>query len=136
MSGSILDANVKNDKVVYTRIPKYGVYPYTNGALSSRFTIFNNDLIFFYNDDKDNLKRELSEKPNALTNPKDAVLVAAIVKPDGSLTRQLVMDYEDNFTTSIFSIQVINSSKILLSLEKFQGMGSQKSKFGVITIRD
>lgn len=135
-SGSILNVYFQDDKVIYTRIPKYATHNNTNGALSSNHVVYKQNRVFLYNDDKDNLEKELTGKPSSLKDVKDAVLVAAIVKPDGTVTRQVLAEPGDNFTASVLAIDRSDPLKLYVPMEKFKTMGfSGKRRYLVITLK-
>jgi hypothetical protein len=135
-SGSILDIYFRGDKAVYTKVPKYAQHDYTNGALSHYHTVYKDSRIFFYNDDKDNLEKDVEAKPSTLKDINDAVLVAGIIKADGSFSRQIIAEPEDKFTAVVISADDIEPLKLLVPMEKFKTMGfSGKKRYLVITIK-
>jgi hypothetical protein len=135
-SGSILNIAFRNGKSIFTRIPKHAMQINTNSLLSSNSLVYNDKRVFFYNEDEDNLKKELSDNASTVKNFRDAVLVAAIVDGDGHVSRRVIAKPEDNFIPTTMDLIHAGSGKYLIPLEKVRTMSySGQRKYMMITVK-
>jgi hypothetical protein len=137
-SGSIINARFADNAVIFSRIPKLRRHDFDIFSASSRLIEFNNKLIFFYSDSKENLKRDISKEPVKAGNQKDLVLAAAIVEKDGSVTRKVVLDPDGNgYVTDTESIKEISPDVLFFSMRrlKFVGVLTDDQKKGILEIR-
>jgi hypothetical protein len=101
--GSIVNTNIsKTGNITFTRIPKNQKHTssYYNwrdaGRLSAYPLVYNDKLVLLFNDDKDNVDRDLSKKPDDIANFKSSVLVAATINAKGELSREAIHDNDDD----------------------------------------
>jgi hypothetical protein len=132
VANDIVVINYKKDgKVAYTRVPKYQREANTNVHISFKWMNQNDKLLLFFNDDKDNVDRDLSKKPDDVTNFKKSVFVMAVINGKGDLQRQAAYSNSDlELATKITSCEVISSDALILYAEKLRLMGKTSYQFG------
>ena len=95
-NGDIIDISVKSDgKFVFCRIPKMQDVPYTLKYNSFKALSYNDKLVIYYNDNDDNLDRDLAKKPETMTNPKKCVFMMASIDSKGNLNRTIVFNHKE-----------------------------------------
>ena len=95
-NGDIIDISVKSDgKYVICRIPKMQDIEYTIKYNSFKALTYNDKLVVYYNDNDDNLDRDLAKKPETMTNPKKCVFMMATVDSKGNLNRTIVFNHKE-----------------------------------------
>jgi len=95
-NGDIIDISVKKDgKFVLCRIPK--MQDVTNVLTYNSFKAlsYNDKLIIYYNDNDDNLDRDLAKKPETMTNSRKCVFMMATVDSKGNLNRTIVFNHKE-----------------------------------------
>lgn len=101
--GNILDINVKkNGTSIITRIPKLQVSGFNAYCSSFRAMPYKDKLLLFYNDNEDNLKQKITDRPDKvnfgiggakiLGGTADAYLTMATIDGNGNLNRTVLMD--------------------------------------------
>ncbi len=136
--GDIIDLAVKaNGNVVITRIPK--MQSTINIRFYSNFKAlpYKDRLVIFYNDDGDNLTRDIAKKPEAVTRFGKSVLAMAVVDDKGALTRTVIQENKDaKLVTAIRECALIDNFTIGLYAQR--GMGfftSAKDMAGILQIK-
>lgn len=134
--GTAIDAHFQDDQVTFIRIPKYQIEDNDNSLLSFYPLIYQNKLILLYNDDKDNAEKDLEKSPDAITNFKKAVLMAASIDENNNLTRDIIMDVKksDDYVTRIPKIQKIDNNTLIFTQAKMKAM-STKTRYGTLSIK-
>ncbi|WP_106605340.1 hypothetical protein [Chitinophaga ginsengisoli] len=137
ISGDILNIYFDNKQTSFTRIPKYRVS--TGSRMGASYYAFSaqGKTIIFYNDNEENLTRDITLKPLGSSVYKNVVLVAAVIEPDGTLKRQKVIDMKDeDFLALTEWMKVISPSVVKVPLQKvkFLGAPGNQSKMATITI--
>jgi hypothetical protein len=134
--GTAIDAHFQNETVTFTRIPKYQMEDNDNSFLSFYPLLFGNKLILLYNDDKDNAEKDLSKSPDAISNFKKSVLMAASIDENNQLSRDIIMDVRDSddYVTKIPKIQKIDNNTLIFTQAKAKVM-STKTRFGTLSIK-
>jgi hypothetical protein len=134
--GDIVNTNISKDgKANFTRIPKN--QKSINFNLFSGFysLVHNNNLVLLFNDDKDNVDRDLSKKPDDIAKFKNSVLVAATIDAKGELKREAIFsnDDDDYVTVPTSFIKTTNNSYIIVAdlLKLFK----RRTKYGVLTVK-
>ena len=95
-NGDIVDISVKTDgKYVICRIPKMQDIDYTVKYNSFKALTYNDKLVLFYNDNDDNLDRDLAKKPETMTRPNKCVFMTATVDSKGNLDRKIVFNHKE-----------------------------------------
>lgn len=134
--GTIVDAHFDNGKVAFTRVPKYQQEDNDNTLLSFYPYLYQNKLILLYNDDKDNAEKDLSKSPDAISNFKRAVLMAASIDDNNNMSRDIIMDVKssDDFITNMKLVQKIDNNTLIFTQNKMKAMSS-KTRYGTMTIK-
>lgn len=137
VSGDIVNIHFDNKQTSFTRIPKYRVS--AASKMGSSYYVFSSHgkTIIFYNDNEENLTRDITLKPLGSGNYKNVVLVAAVIEPDGTLKRQKVIDMKDeDFLALTEGMKVISPTvvKVPMLKVKFLGAPGNQSKMATITI--
>jgi hypothetical protein len=135
--GDIIVVNVaSNTKTTITRIPKMqstSPFDLTNGFKS---TTYKNKLVLFYNDDKDNIDKDLSKKPESFTRPGKSSFVMCVVDENGTFTRQeLFSNRELPVTVCPMRSYNITPAKISLYAQKIGMAIGTKDMLGVIELK-
>ena len=134
--GDIIDLHVKDEKTVVTRIPKWQITRNTSIYSGFKAVSTNNKLVLFYNDEKDNVERDLSKKPDDITNFGKSVLAMAVIDQKDNLTRNIVYDHRDmKLTTCVRVSQKLTGDKIGLYAHKNGGLfSSAKDMVGILEV--
>lgn len=134
--GDIIDLHVKNDKTIITRIPKWQATANTYMYSGFKAISVNNKLVLFYNDEKDNVDRDLAKKPDDITNFGKSVLAMAVIDQKDALTRSIIYDHRDmKLTTCIGVSQKLGNDKIGLYAHKTGGLfSSAKDMVGILEV--
>ena len=134
--GDIININLdKTGKAIFTRIPKYQENGSTYIHLGYYAAVVNDKLVLFYNDDEDNMSRDLSKAPEHYAGSRKSVLAAAIIDAKGNLSRQAVFSYRDeNQVAQPFYMSRISDSKYLIMSARL-GLFVSRTKFGVVEIK-
>ncbi|MFZ1799356.1 MAG: hypothetical protein WAU24_05780 [Chitinophagaceae bacterium] len=135
-SGDILDILIRKDKkIIFTRIPKMQI------NFSSYFEgfspiVYNDKLILIYNDDKDNVEKNISEKPDKVRTFDKTILMAGIIDSAGNLTRQKIYSHVDqDYITVPKSTTKISEGKYLISAIVGNKILNLKKRFGILTVK-
>ncbi len=144
--GTLVNINIsQSGKVVFTRIPKT-LSNLNNSYLSSfdrplpniygSYPLVQNDtLIYFYNDSKENIVKDLSKETDIVKDFNKVTLVTSIIYPDGNFVRKLasVNNIED-FCTMPIKFTRLNESVIFLQSSQLKN-GKYKPRFGIMKIK-
>ena len=135
--GDIVDLSIKpNGSTVITRIPK--LQSSTNVRIYSNFQAlpYKDKLLLFYNDDRDNLDRNIEKKPDDLDKFGKSILAMASIDAKGNLTRSAVLDHKEmDLTTCIRECHPIDNSRIGLYALKGGGVfSSAKDMVGILEV--
>lgn len=133
--GTIIDAHFADGNVAFTRIPKYQTQTSSNAYLSIYPFLYQNKLILLYNDNKDNVDKDLSKSPDGIIMSKRAVLMAATIDEKNQLSRDVIMDVKgsDNYITNISWITKIDKNTLMFTQKKLKMM-SNKTRYGTMSI--
>jgi hypothetical protein len=138
--GSILNTNIdKTGKAIFTRVPKNQKFSSRNwnfnGFLSFFPVIYKENLVLFFNDDKDNVDRDLEKKPDDVMNFKQSVLAAATIDTKGNLSRQAVLSNdEEDYICLPMQFTKIDESSVLVISDLFK-IFKKRTRFGVMKIK-
>jgi hypothetical protein len=134
--GDIINANItKDDKVTFTRIPKkqYGFNSYD--ALLGTFSFTHgNDLVILYNDDKDNVDRDLNKKPDDIMKFKNSVLIAATINSKGELKREAILNNDEDDFVPIVRRTLKETENKYIIVADLQRAFKLRTKHGVLII--
>ncbi len=134
--GDIINTNLdKTGKATFTRIPKDQSSTYYFDHLGYHATVVDDKLVLFYNDDEDNMTRDLSKSAQIYSGGKKAVFAAAIIDAKGNLTRRAIYSYRDEKLVVLpYYITRISDSKYSL-LGTRASIVSSRTQFGVLEMK-
>lgn len=134
--GDIVNTNInQNGEVTFTRVPKNQRFLNYSGYLGFTPIIYNDKLVLLYNDDKDNVDRDLEKKPDDVSNFKKSVFVAATIDMKGNLSRQAIYNHkEEEFITSPREIRRIDVNKYLLTADIIKAF-KKRTRFGLLEVK-
>jgi hypothetical protein len=136
--GDIVNTNIdKNGKAVFTRIPKnqrffaefdfnlfLGYYPF----------MYKDNLVLLFNDDKDNVDRDLEKKPDGISNFKSSVLAAATIDAKGGLKRQAIFSNDDeDYIALPRRFTRVSENSFLISADLLK-MFKKRTRFGILKV--
>jgi hypothetical protein len=137
--GDIVNTNIDKDgKAVFTRIPKnqkfiaevpfslfLGYYP----------LIYKDKLVLLFNDDKDNIDRDLEKKPDDIMKFKNSVLAAATIDTKGGLSRQAIFSNDDeDYIALPRNFARVSENTILISSDLIK-LFKKRTRFGIMKIK-
>ena len=134
--GSILDAHILEDKVVFSRVGRDMVSPGTNRFLEISLFSKDENLIILYNDNPRNIKGENDEKiiPGVVQNSE---VCAATIDKNGRVQKQYLLEgFTGKNIGFLDRIYPITNNSFLMLLEKltFINMSKSKTEFVKISI--
>jgi hypothetical protein len=138
--GTILNTNIdKTGKAIFTRVPKNQKFQARDfnfdGFLSFFPMVYKDNLILLFNDDKDNIDRDLDRKPDDIMNFKSSVLAAATIDTKGGLTRQaLFSNDEEDYICIPMQFSKIDNNSILVVSDLFKTF-KRRTRYGVMKIK-
>jgi hypothetical protein len=75
------------------RIPKYQIGTNTDYFLSNASILYKDDVVFFYNEDRDNLSKPVDNpRPQAVSNFDAGITVMTVLDRAGNLSRRVLLD--------------------------------------------
>ncbi len=136
--GDIVDINIKSDgKVLVTRIPKLQVT--TDIKMYSSFIpmVYKDKLLLFYNDDEDNIDRDLTKRPDDMTSFKKSSFAMATIDKSGNLERKVVYSHREmKLVTCVRECCILAPDRIGMYANKNAGVFSAaKDMVGILTIK-
>ncbi|HKO81918.1 MAG TPA: hypothetical protein VJU78_16040, partial [Chitinophagaceae bacterium] len=136
-TGAILNVRLNGSNDQITWIPRYRVS--AGNIIGSSYYAFphKDKLLIFYNDEADNLKKEVGEKYSTSNNYKNVVLAVATMDENGKLKREKLIDLaNENYLPVGESIFPITPTSLAVPILKIKGAGGigAESKTGVINI--
>jgi hypothetical protein len=135
--GDIIDINLqKNGKTIIGRIPKMQESTNVNAFSNFKLLPYKDKLLVFYNDDDDNINRDINKKPDALSRFNKSDFVMGTFDSNGNVTRDILFKNKDNkLTTATRECVQLDKNRIGLYAQKFAGMFSAaKDMVGIMTI--
>lgn len=136
--GDVIDLSIKkNGSTVICRIPK--MQTSRNVRMYSNFKAmpYKDKLLLFYNDDKDNVDRDLAKRPDDIVKFNKGVLAMAVIDSKGNLTRSVVLDHKDmKLTTCIRESCLLGNNRLGLYAQKNGGLFSAaKDMIGILEVK-
>lgn len=135
--GDVIDVHVKaSAATAFVRLPKWQHTAETKLYSSFKAITSKNKLVLFYNDDRDNVERDLEKRPDDMVRFDKSVLAMATIDPRNNLTRSAVYDHRDmKLTTCINVSQRLSPSKIGLYALRGAGIFSAaKDMVGLLEV--
>lgn len=136
--GDVVDVHVRPGKnTSFVRLPKYQETADYNLYSSFKAVSRNNKLFVFYNDDRGNVDRDLSKRPDDMTNFKKSVLAMATIDANDNLAREQVYDHREmKLTTCVRVSRRINNDTIGLYAQRIGGLfSSAKDMVGILALQ-
>jgi hypothetical protein len=134
--GDIVNTNIsENGKAIFTRIPKNQIQ--VNSTLFVGFypIVYKDKLVFLYNDDKDNVDRDIAKKPDDVRNFKRSIFMATTVDAKGNLSRQQVYSHlEEDYITIPRKIRKITEFEYLVTSDLLK-IFKKRMRFGVMKLK-
>jgi hypothetical protein len=134
--GDIVNTNIDKDgKAVFTRIPKNQRLTNSNIFLGYYPIIYGDKLVLLYNDDKDNVERDMAKKPDDVVNFKRSVFMAATIDAKGNVSRQSVYSHVDEeYVTLPREVAKISDTKYLVVSDLLK-LFKKRTRFGVMEMK-
>ncbi|GAA4318572.1 hypothetical protein [Flaviaesturariibacter amylovorans] len=136
--GDVIDIHVTNGKPTsFIRLPKYQETANTNMFSSFKAATANNKLFLFYNDDRDNVERDIEKRPDDMIKFTKSILALATIDQRDNLTRSMVYDHKEmKLTTCVRVSQRLGNSVIGLYAQRMGGMfSSAKDMVGLLELK-
>ena len=134
-TGSILNINFTSSGVFFTRIPKYRSSAESTMGNSYHAFPYKDNIFIFYNDNENNLHKDIIEKPSNSNTYKNLVLIAALIDNKGNVIRQPLIDFRSENYLSITECMVnLASDKLFLPMYKIKGLGGISDMTRLATI--
>jgi hypothetical protein len=136
--GDIIDICINpNAATVITRIPKMQSSTNTRSFSNFRALPYKDKLVLLYNDDDDNIDRDLAKKPETLKKFDKCVFIMAVVDSKGTLTRSVVFSHKDvSYTAAVRVSQIIDKNRLGIYSQKGGGLFSKaKDMIGILEIK-
>ena len=136
--GDIIDINLQKDgKALIARIPKMQTSIDVRTFSNFKALAYNNKLLVFYNDDDDNIDRDINKKPDPLHKFNKSVFVMGSIDNAGNVSREILFRNKDNkLTTAVRECVQIDERKIGLYAQKLGGFfSSAKDMVGILEIK-
>ena len=134
--GDIINTNIdKEGKAVFTRIPKNQKLSNSNIFLGYYPIVFGDKLVLLYNDDKDNVERDMEKKPDDVMNFKHSVFMAATIDARGNVSRQSVYSHVDEeYITLPREVAKISDTKYLIVSDLLK-LFKKRTRFGLMEMK-
>lgn len=134
--GDIVNTNIAQDgKAIFTRIPKNQIQVNSSIFLGFYPIVYGDKLVFLFNDDKDNVERDITKKPDDVRNFKRSIFMAATVDATGNLSRQQVYSHlEEDYITIPRYMRKISNGEYLVTSDLLK-MFKKRIRFGVLKIK-
>lgn len=128
--------NSNGEVSAITVIPKYQTAIETDYFLSYTASVSENNAVFFYNEDVDNLRRSVTyPDPRPVSSFNDAVAVMTVLKPNGNLVRRPLFEATDLGSLFIPKVsRAIRPDKLFFVAVKGGMMGGEKLYLGSVTL--
>jgi hypothetical protein len=136
--GDIIVISIKkNNTNVLVRIPKMQTSIDVRSYSSFKALPYGNKLAIFYNDDEDNIDRNMEKKPEILKKFDKSVFTMAVIDDKGVLNRSSVFTHRDmKLTTAIRVCRALDKSRLGLYAVKGGGwFSSGKDMVGILEVK-
>ena len=134
--GDIVNTNISADgKAVFTRIPKNQRLTNSNIFLGYYPIVYGDKLVLLYNDDKDNVERDMEKKPDDVINFKRSIFLAATIDAKGNVSRQNIYSHlDEDYITVPTAVAKISDTKYLVVSDLLK-MFKKRTRFGVMEMK-
>lgn len=133
--GDIVNTNISEEgKAIFTRIPKNQIQVNSNLFVGFYPVVLGDKLVFFYNDDKDNVERDIAKTPDDVRNFKRSIFMATTVDAKGDISRQQVYSHlEEEYITVPRTIRKITNTEYLVTSDLLK-LFKKRIRFGVMKV--
>jgi hypothetical protein len=132
-SKSMIVMQVQKDPVLYTRIGS-GIQLLLNYNSHYAF-LHKGKLVLLYNDSNKNIALDADKTAEGIDWGKDAVMMAAIVHPDGQLTREMIINYgKSKYVMTPHETVRVNDNTFLLVKHDAKTLFGDKVEVALLTI--
>ena len=134
--GDIINTNIDKDgKALFTRIPKNQKMTNSNIFLGYYPIVYGDKLVLLYNDDKDNVERDIEKRPDDVVNFKRSIFLAATIDAKGNVSRQAVYSHlDEDYVTIPTAVAKISDTKYLVVSDLLK-MFKKRTRFGVMEMK-
>ena len=134
--GDIINTNIsKEGKAIFTRIPKNQKLTNSTIFLGYYPIVYGDKLVLLYNDDKDNVERDLEKKPDDVVNFKRSIFLAATIDAKGNVSRQSIYSHlDEDYITIPTAVAKISDTKYLVVSDLLK-LFKKRTRFGVMEIK-
>lgn len=136
--GPILYFSFAGEKGGFTRIPKNRVSTVSDVGAYGQGYVMGNETVVFYNDNPDNLEKDLDERAKRSDKYKNHVLIAAFIQPDGSMRREVAVDLKDeDYLAETTRAIALSGNKWLIPFAKIKGGGrvGSSQRWAIVTVK-
>jgi hypothetical protein len=135
--GDIINVNIdKAGKAVFTRIPKKQEYIGSPTFLGYYPLLYKDNLLLIYNDDKNNISRDINKSPNGISKFKNSVLAAATIDAQGNLIRQSIYTNSDeDFITIPKEMSKISETSYLITADNSKLL-NKSTRYGIVKVNN
>ena len=136
--GDIIDINLAKDgKAIIARIPKMQTSRDIRYYSNFKALINHDKLLVFYNDDDDNIDRDINKRPDPLHKFNKSVFVMGVIDKGGNVSREILYRNKDNkLTTATRVCMQIDKTRLGLYAQKLGGLfSSGKDMIGILEVK-
>jgi hypothetical protein len=136
--GDIIDINLKsNGSVILCRLPKMQSSKEKRNFSNFKALPYKDKVVIFYNDERDNVDRDLNRKPDDISNFNKCVFVMATIDSKGKMERQILFDHKDvPLSVAVRNSPLIGDNRIGLYAQKNGGLFSAaKDMIGTLELK-
>ncbi len=134
--GDIVNTNIdEKGSAIFTRIPKNQIQVNSNLFVGYYPIVQGDKLVILYNDDKDNVERDISKKPDDVRNFKRSIFMATTIDAKGNLSRQQVYSHlDEDYITIPRTIRKITDKEYLVQSDLLK-LFKRRVRFGVMKVK-
>ena len=131
--GDIVNTNIDKDgKAVFTRVPKNQKMTNADLFMGIYSFVMNDKLVILFDDDEDNIDRDLAKKPDDVMNFKKSVFAAATIDAKGNLSRQAIYSHRDETYVTVPRLTSRISNTQFLIVSDLLKLFKKRTRFGVL----
>ena len=136
VSGSIISVNIPaQGEPRFTRIPKHQRMAEAQLFLGYFPIVYRDKLVIIYNDEEDNLERDLSKGAKLTSRFKRSSLVAAIIDSKGNLERRTIYNHRDeDYITLPRNTSKLTDNRYLVVSDLLK-IFKRRTRFGVMEVK-
>ncbi|RYG53284.1 MAG: hypothetical protein EOO01_04750 [Chitinophagaceae bacterium] len=134
--GDIVNTNISADgKATFTRIPKNQKLTNSDIFLGYYPIVYGDKLVLLYNDDKDNVERDMEKKPDDVVNFKRSIFLAATIDAKGNVSRQSIYSHlDEDYITVPQAVSKISDTQYLVVSDLLK-LFKKRTRFGLLDMK-